>query len=222
MRVLVTGATGALGTAVCERLLSDGHEVHGTYVVEAEAARAQERLGEKVALSRVDVTDEASVRGWFAAAGAPVDALVHVAGGFVMGPIEAATIAQFDQQVALNLRSLFLCAREAVATMKPRGSGRIVAVGARGAVEPGANTAIYAATKAGVLAMIRALGEELRGTGVGAYAVLPHLIDTPANRAAGLDPARMVAPAEIAGAIGALLEPRLAIASGAWLPVYGR
>lgn len=222
MKVVVTGATGALGGAVCERLLRDGTEVHGTYVVDAEAERARGRLPALV-LHRVDVTDEASVGRLFADVGA-ADALVHLAGGYVSAPIEATTLAQFDAQIGLNLRSFFLCAREAVRTMKLRGSGRIVAVGAKGALEPGPNSVAYAASKAGLHAIVRGLAEELRGTGVSVHAVLPSVIDTPANRSAmpQADPSRWVAPADLAEIVATLVSGAFGAATGALIPVSGR
>lgn len=222
MKVVVTGATGALGGAVCERLVRGGDEVHGTYVVDAEAERARGRSPE-VRLHRVDVTDEAAVAALFGELG-PVDALVHLAGGYVSAPIEATTLAQFDGQVALNLRSFFLCAREAVRTMKPRGSGRIVAVGAKGALDPGPHSVAYAASKAGLHAIVRGLAEELRGTGVSVHAVLPSILDTPANRAAmpGADPSRWVAPADLAEVVATLIAGSFAVTTGALIPVYGR
>lgn len=219
MRALVTGATGALGSAVCDRLLAEGWEVHGTYVLDRERDRARP----EVQLRRVELADESAVDAWFDEAG-PADALVHVAGGFVSAPIEATTAAQFDAMHTSNLRSLFLCARAAVRQMKPRGAGRIVAVGAKGALDPGPNVVAYAAAKAGVHALVRGLAEELRGTGIAVYAVLPSVIDTPANRAAmpGADASRWVAPTDIAEVVATLCGPRLAVATGALVPVYGR
>lgn len=226
--VLVTGATGALGTAVCAHLLDAGAHVHATHVLDNDAERfdaAFARHQGRYTLHWVDLTDEAAVVQLVDGIEAthPLAGLVHVAGGFVSAPLIATTAAQFDGQIALNLRSLFLCTREVVKRMIPRGAGRVVAVGSKTAAEPGANVAAYAASKAGVHAFVRATAEELRGTGVGVYAVLPSVIDTPANRAAmpSADPAHWVSPAEIAAVIGTLLNGEMGVATGALLPVYG-
>lgn len=227
--VLVTGATGALGTAVCAHLLEAGAIVHATHVLDDEAARFDATFAQhrgRFVLHWVDLTDEDAVVQLVAgieAGGHPIAALIHIAGGFVSAPLVATTAAQFDGQVALNLRSLFLCTREVVRRMMPRGAGRVVAVGSKTALEPGANVAAYAASKAGVHAFVRATAEELRGTGIGVYAVLPSIIDTPANRAAmpTADPARWTSPAEIASVIGLLLKDETGIATGALVPVYG-
>lgn len=228
--VLVTGGTGALGTAVCAALLARHHILHVTYLVDHEAERFTARMGPaegRYVLHRADVTDEQEVSNLFAAieaSSAPtLDALVHLAGSFAYAPIEETTLATFDAQVALNLRSTFLCARAAVGRLKARGRGRIVAVGAKTALSGGAGISAYAATKAGVLSLVSSLAEELRGTGISVFAVLPSLIDTAANRAdASLDVSRMVAPADIAAVIATLLGDEMSIATGAHIPVYGR
>jgi NAD(P)-dependent dehydrogenase (short-subunit alcohol dehydrogenase family) len=228
MSVLVTGGTGALGTAVCQVLLARGRQLHVTYVLDREVERSVAAVGPaegRYVLHKVDVTSEAQVEALFTGAeadGTPVDGLIHLTGGFQYGPIESTTLETFEGQLAINLRSTFLCARAAVRRMKPRGEGRIVAVGSKTAKEPAGNLSAYVASKAGVLALVQGLAEELRGTGIGVYAVLPGLIDTPANRASGLDVSKMVAPTEIAAVIAALLEAPLAIATGALVPVYGR
>jgi NAD(P)-dependent dehydrogenase (short-subunit alcohol dehydrogenase family) len=228
MSVMVTGGTGALGTAVCEALLARGRHLHVTYVVEREVERFVAGMGPadgRYVMHKADVTSEDQVEALFAQAeadGTPVDALIHLTGGFQYGPIESTTLEVFENQMSINLRSTFLCVRAAIRRMKPRGAGRIVAVGSKTAREPAANLSAYVASKAGVLAMVQGLAEELRGTGVGVYAVMPGLIDTPANRASGLDPSKMVPPSDIAAVIATLLEAPLAIATGALIPVYGQ
>lgn len=230
MSVLVTGRTGALGAAVCAELLARDYFLHVTYLVDHEADRFVARMGPpagRYALHRANVTEEDDVERLFSELDSSehpaLRGLVHLAGSFVYAPIESTTLATFDAQIALNLRSTFLCARAAVPRMKARGAGRIVAVGAKTAVQPMGGISAYAASKAGLLALVSVLAEELRGTGVSAYAVLPSLIDTPANRSdPSLDASKMVPPAEIAKAIAALLGDDLAVATGAWLPVYGR
>jgi NAD(P)-dependent dehydrogenase (short-subunit alcohol dehydrogenase family) len=222
VKVLVSGATGALGTAVCAKLCAAGHEVRGSFLLDHEVARFRAAVPQ-AGVDRVDLGDEGQVAEWFAAAG-PADGLVHVAGGFLSAPIERTTLAQLDAQLTLNLRTLFLCAREAVRQMRPRGAGRIVAVGSKTAVDPGADVVAYAASKAGAHALVRGLAEELRGTGIGVYGVLPSVIDTPANRAAmpDADPKRWVSADDIADVVVALVSGPVGVATGALVPVYGR
>jgi NAD(P)-dependent dehydrogenase (short-subunit alcohol dehydrogenase family) len=227
--VIVTGATGALGTAVASALTAAGAFVVGTYVQERELPRFEAALASakgRYALHATDVTDEASVDALFAAVAKThgrLDGLVHVAGGFAMGPIEETAVATWDAQMALNAKSFFLFARGAVRAMKPKKQGRIVAIGSKGGLEPGAKTIVYGASKAALHALVRGLGEELKGTGLSVNAVLPSTIDTPANRAAmpNADFGKWVAPSAIATTILSLLNGSLPVTSGALLPVYG-
>lgn len=227
--VLVTGATGALGSAVCAALLESRVRIHATYLHDEEAVRFDTRFADRCdwyTLHRMDAADERQIAKVFGAIEkrGPLGALVHVAGGFTSAPIESTSLDAFHHQIATNLTSLFLCAREAVRAMKPRGAGRIVAVGSKLALEPGPNVTAYAAAKAGVHAVVRGLAEELRGTGVAVYGVVPSVLDTPANRTAmpDADPRGWVPPSDVARAVVALLGEDLAVATGALIPVWGR
>lgn len=227
--VIVTGATGALGSAVSGALIEAGAFVVGTFVADAEVTRFDEAFASskgRYSLHRTDVTDEASVRELFATVARDrgrLDGLVHVAGGFAMGAIEETTVATWDGQMALNAKSFFLFAREAVRAMKPQKRGGIVAIGSKGGLEPGAKTIVYGASKAALHAMVRGLGEELKGTGLTVNAVLPSTIDTRANRASmpNADFSKWVKPELIATTIVSLLDGHLPVTSGALIPVYG-
>ena len=226
---LVTGGTGALGAAVCDALLTAGGRVHVTYVSDRERDAFSQRFAAnegRFVLHRVDVTAEADVVALFdavLAAEGRVDALACIAGGFAMGPIEETSLATFDAQLALNLRSFFLAAREAVRRMKPRGHGRILAVGTRAALDPPGGLSVYAASKAAVLAMVRSLAVELRGSGITVNAVLPGTMDTPANRASmpDADFSRWAKTADVARVAAFLLAAESGVTSGALVPVYG-
>ena len=226
--VVVTGATGALGTAVCRAFVDAGARVFGTFVHDGEIARFDAALGAargSIELVRTDVVDEASVAALFQKVDGHgrLGAVVHVAGGFAMGALDAAPVATWDAQMGLNAKSFFLVAREAVRRMKAQKSGSIVAVGSRGGVDPSANAVLYGASKAALHAMVRGLGDELKGTGVSVNAVLPSTIDTPANRASmpDADFSRWVRPEAIATTIVALTDGHLPRTSGALVPVYG-
>lgn len=226
---IVTGGTGALGVSVCEALLASGGRVHVTYVHEHERVRFAARFAAEAArttLHRIDVTSEAEVRllfdAVFAAEG-QIDGLACIAGGFAMGSIEETSLEILDAQLALNLRSVFLAAREAVRLMKPRAHGRIVAVGTRAALEPGAGLSAYASSKAAVLALIRVLAAELRGTGITANAVLPSTMDTPVNRKSmpDADFSKWAKTEDVARVIAFFLSAESGVTSGAHIPVYG-
>jgi NAD(P)-dependent dehydrogenase (short-subunit alcohol dehydrogenase family) len=215
---LVTGGTGALGTAVCRRLLARGDRVHATFLQARERARFEAVLGpraDQVGLHVVDVADETAVARLFDEVereAGPVDAVACVAGGFAMAPLEETTATTLDELLRTNLRTAFVVVREAVRRMRPRRRGRLLAVGSKAVLEPSPQLSAYVASKAALHGLVRAIAAELRGTGVTINAVVPETIDTPANRAAmpGADATRWASPDESA------------VTSGALVPVYGR
>jgi NAD(P)-dependent dehydrogenase (short-subunit alcohol dehydrogenase family) len=225
--VLVTGGTGALGGAVVDAFLEAGWRVACTWVVPQERDRMGEREG--LELIEADLFEEeavtAAVRQAGAADGAPLGAVAHLVGGFLSGPhVEELTLEQFEGQFRLNLRPTFLVVRAALPLLVDAGGGGIVCVSARAALRPFPGAAAYAASKAAVATFAEAVAVEYRDAGVRCNAVLPSVIDTPANRAAepDADHARWVKPPEIAQVIRFLCSDESAPVSGASVPVYGR
>ena len=224
--VLVAGGTGALGTAVLRALLGAGHLVTATWVHEAERERAEGELAGASGLSfvRADLTDAGAAE----AAVAAVDdlrAVVNLVGGYAGGRLVHETDPEdFEAMLRVNLRPGFLLARAAMPRLVAAGGGAYVGVSARAALRPFAGAAGYATAKAGVLAFVQALDAEYRERGVRANAVLPSVIDTPANRRSqpDADHAKWVKPDEIAAVVRFLVSEESAPTSGAALPVYGR
>lgn len=205
--VVVTGGRGALGQGVCAVLEARGAILHVT----------PDPPG-----FRLD--DEAQAVAFYAAL-PPLWASIHLVGGFVMKPIAETTLADLEAQWRINTVTCFLACREAVRAIRRTGAGgRIVNVAARPVLAPAPDLSAYAAAKAGVAALTQGLAAELTGEGILVNAVLPSLIDTPANRAAmpGADHGSWPRPAQIAEAIAFLASPGNALTSGALLPVYGR
>lgn len=222
--VVVTGGTGALGTAVVAALLERGAVCHIPEFSATLPAHFPYSDHERVQVATgIDLSDEAAVEGFFARLPA-VWASIHVAGGFHMGDALAITKADFLKQISLNAVTAFLCCREAAKRMT--GGGRIVNVVSRQAVEPrsGAGTSAYTAAKGALLAYTQALAEELAPSGIWVNAVAPSLMDTPANRAAMPDAAHTDWPkvAEVAATILFLASPANAVTRGAIVPVYGK
>jgi NAD(P)-dependent dehydrogenase (short-subunit alcohol dehydrogenase family) len=227
--VLVTGGTGALGGAVVEELLDAGVSVVATWIVPEERDRLGEALGDRDGLRLVEgdlSTDEGAGHAAAAAIelGGPA-ALVHLVGGFAAGGrVHEAPDGEIERMVELNVMTTYRIARACLPSMIERGGGSIVCVGARAALEPFAGAPGYIASKAAVLALVRVLAIEYRDDGVRANAVLPSVIDTPANRRSmpDADHSTWVAPAEIARVIRFLCSGDSAPTSGAAIPVYGR
>src|ERR1700730_1611380 len=183
--IVVTGGTGALGTAVVGALLERGASCHVPYIIAAEAQHFAHRANERVRLVAVgSLADEAPVAELYGTV-KPLWASIHIAGGFAMSPLAETGKAALMAQRARTLVSCFLRGRAAVQAMGAAG-GRIVNVAARPALEPrlGAGMAAYTASKAAVAALTQALAQEVAADGILVNAVAPSILDTPANRQA--------------------------------------
>jgi NAD(P)-dependent dehydrogenase (short-subunit alcohol dehydrogenase family) len=225
--VVVTGGTGALGTAVMEALVATGASCHVPFVHAAEAERFELRSHPQVKLvETTNLADEAEVAKLYGAVPS-LWASIHLAGGFAMAGIVETNKSELMAQVEMNFVTAFLCSRAAVAAMQRTGAGgRIVNVAARPALEwrAGAGMAAYAASKAAVAAATVALAEEVAGAGILVNAVAPSIMDTPTNRAAmpKADHASWPKVAEVAATILFLASPANKVTRGAVVPVYGK
>jgi NAD(P)-dependent dehydrogenase (short-subunit alcohol dehydrogenase family) len=225
--VVVTGGTGALGAGVVDVLLEAGFAPVVTWIVDRERGATEARYGRRVRLEQLDVTDPAATKTF----GARLDeaggawGLAHLVGGYRDGePVGELDPAGWEGQIALNMTSAAYMMRALLPGMVARGGGRVVAVSSRVALRPFAGSAAYAASKAGLLALVGAAAEDVKHDGVTVNCVLPSVIDTPANRGAqpDADPGRWVRPAEIGEAIAFLLSDGASAVTGAAIPVYGR
>jgi NAD(P)-dependent dehydrogenase (short-subunit alcohol dehydrogenase family) len=222
--VLVAGGTGALGGAVLREFVDAGHDVAATWIVDREHERIESELGDSVELVRADLLDAASAQEAVEGVG-DLEAVVNLVGGFSSGPLVHETEPEdFKRMLELNLVPGFNLARAAMPRLVEAGGGAYVGVSSRAAVSPFAGAAGYIVGKAGVLAFVQALDAEYRDKGVRCNAVLPSVIDTPANREAmpNADFSKWVPPAEIARVIRFLVSDESAPVSGAGIPVYGR
>ncbi|HYV17140.1 MAG TPA: SDR family NAD(P)-dependent oxidoreductase [Conexibacter sp.] len=207
----VTGGSGGLGTAVVERLRADGWRV-------VAPTQEQADLFEPQAVTAA-VTDAA------AETQAPLRAVVNLVGGYAQGArVAEEPIERFEAQLRLNLRPTYLVTQAALPHLVAAGGGAVVCVGSRAALRPFAGAAGYVAAKAATIAFAQAVAVEYADDRVRCNAILPSVIDTPANRAAmpDADWSRWVAPAHLAGVIAHLCSDDGAATSGAAIPVYGR
>jgi NAD(P)-dependent dehydrogenase (short-subunit alcohol dehydrogenase family) len=244
---IITGGTGGLGSAVVTRLLDDGWRAIVPWIAERELERLQQQLDDRGAafsreagaragrwpdgleLIQADLSEPDAVRSVVAAGAtehdAPLRGVVNLVGGFAAGGrVHETPLEEFEQQFRLNLRPTYLITQAALPHLVDGGGGSIVCVGTRAAVQPFPGAAGYISSKAAVIAFAQAVAAEYKNDGVRCNAILPSVIDTPANRASmpNADHAKWVKPAEIAGVIAHLLSDESAPTSGAAIPVYGR
>jgi NAD(P)-dependent dehydrogenase (short-subunit alcohol dehydrogenase family) len=225
--VVVTGGTGALGTAVVGALIEAGAVCHVPYIDSAEADRFAWRNHSKVKLvANIELTQEADVARLYD--GVPqLWASIQIAGGFAMAPVAKTTKSDLMQQIDMNFVTAFLCCRASVNAMIRTGAGgRIVNVASRPALEwrTGAGMVAYTASKAAVAAMTVALAEEVVKEAILVNAIAPSTIDTPTNRQAmpKADHAGWPKVEEVAATVLFLASPDNRVTRGAVVPVYGK
>jgi NAD(P)-dependent dehydrogenase (short-subunit alcohol dehydrogenase family) len=183
--IIVTGGTGALGSAVVNALVEAGAFCHVPYIDAAEAERSALRAHERVELlGPLELCDESAVAKFYA--GIPdLWASIHIAGGFAMSPVAQTSKTDLMKQLNMNFVTAFLCCGAAVRSMTQTGAGgRIVNIASRPALEwrSGAGMGAYTASKTAVAALTVALAEEVARLGILVNAVAPSTMDTPANR----------------------------------------
>jgi len=222
--VLVTGATGGLGASVTQVFLDSGATVVGTSrkirqshfsspgftAIPAELSTPE---GARVLVDQV------------VARFGKIDVLAHTVGGFAGGPAIAETDdATFQRMFDLNLSSAFYLLRAALPAMRKAGNGRIIAIGSRAALEPGAGVGAYSASKAALVSLIRTVALENKDVGITANVILPGTMDTPMNRKAmpNADFSKWVQPANVARLVAWLASDAGTDVNGAAIPIYGK
>lgn len=219
--IAITGGHGVLGRAVLEAAMADGLKV-----AVIDHAMGHATPDGVLEVGGVDLTDPAQAGQAIAAVigrFGRLDALLNIAGGFVWQTTDDAEPA-WDRMHALNVTTALNASRAALPHLKASGEGRIVNVGSAAALKAGAGMGAYGAAKAGVHALTQALAKELKASSVTVNAVLPSIIDTPANRKdmPDADPAQWVAPNDLAAVILFLASPQSRAMTGALVPVTGR
>ena len=221
--VLVTGADGGLGTHVTRAFLDTGATVVGaSRSIQQSAfdspsftafrAEVSTREGAQVLMDQL------------IARFGRLDVLAHTVGGFAGGQSLAETDdAAFQQMLDLNLNSVFQMLRAAIPHLRQTGHGRVIAIGSRAAVEPGAGIGAYSASKAVMVSLIQTAALENKDAGLTANVILPGTMDTPGNRKAMPDAnvSKWVQPASIASLITWLAGDAGKDVNGAVIPVYG-
>ena len=218
--IIVTGGFGALGRVVAAAFAAQGDKVARIDF----SPSAPDALAGGLDLAGVDLTDQAAVAQAVArvvVAFGGVDVLINIAGGFTWETLADGEVASWEEMFAMNLRSNINITKAALPFISKSAAGRVVSIGAGGAIQAAAGMGAYAASKAGVHRLTEALAAELAESQVTVNAVLPSIIDTPANRAdmPDADTRQWVAPQAIADVILFLASGAARAVSGALIPV---
>ena len=225
---VVTGAASGIGRATAVRLASEGARVACVdrdakglreTVKLLPAGRGKAYTCDLLSPDAIAKTVKAVVKKF-----GRIDVLCNIAGGFGMGEaVHETSDATWERLLDLNARTLLHAARAVVPAMLARRSGKIVNVGAASAHKGLARMGAYTASKSVVVRLTEAMAAELRDQGINVNCVLPTIIDTPDNRRAmpDADPARWVAPADLAAVIRFLASDAARAVHGAALPVAG-
>jgi NAD(P)-dependent dehydrogenase (short-subunit alcohol dehydrogenase family) len=221
--VLITGANGGLGAAVTKAFLDAGARVAGVAKKIQDSGfphpnfiATSAELGSAQAARDVA---SATIAKW-----GKIDVLVHLVGGFAGGKSVAETSDDtLEQMLEINLLTAFHMFRAVLPDMRTRGSGRILAIGSRTAVEPQATLGAYSASKAALVSLVRTVALEYKDRGISANVILPGTMDTPANRAGmpAADPAKWVQPGQVASLLVHLASDDASQISGAVIPIFG-
>lgn len=224
---LVTGGTGALGKIICSGFIQSGCKTACTYLHEESAANLDSADRERMLTVRADVTDEADVYRLFQSVFEEyhrIDILVNCAGGYAGGKyLRDVDFEEWNTIMAINLDSVFLCSREYLRLKTDYSYGRIVNIAAQTAFQPVAGKTTYITSKAAIVALTAAMGEELRGTGITANAIAPSIIKTPSNmkNVREGEVANWVSPEDIRGLVFFLCSEEGRAINGKCIPMYG-
>jgi NAD(P)-dependent dehydrogenase (short-subunit alcohol dehydrogenase family) len=221
--ILVTGAAGVLGQAVIATLVARGEAVAAV-----DLAPMIPAAGQRVSVGGIDLADATAGAALIAqltgtSGAGSLTGLVNVAGGFVWETVSEGGWASWERMYRINVQTAFEATRLALPALRTS-RGAIVNVSAAATARAGAGMGAYTAAKSAVSRLTEALAAEELTNGVRVNAVMPSVIDTPANRRdmPDADPSRWVSPSEIAEVVAFLLSPAASGVTGALVPVVGR
>jgi acetoacetyl-CoA reductase len=237
---LVTGGVGGIGTAICKRLVADGHFVVANYAIPGSEDRWHQAMaaaglnGTQTALAFGDVTDFDAMGEMVRRIGAdhgPIAVLVNCAGITRDSTFRKMTLEQWRSVLSTNLDSVFNVTRHVIDGMLERGWGRIVNISSVNAVRGQFGQTNYAAAKAGILGFTKSLAQEVVRKGITVNAISPGYVQTDMVMAIREDvrkqivsqiPAgRLAMPEEIADAVAFLASDKAAYITGTNLAVNG-
>ena len=226
-KVIVTGCTGALGAVLVRRFLDDGLMVAGSYRNPKELSMLSDPDGSRTVSVQADVAIENEVQRLFDTVikkFGTIDILVNTVGGFLPSKsIPDVTVEEWDRMMNINLKTTFLCTREALRRMKDKPYGRIINISAMVGIYPSPGKSAYAISKSAVSLFTQIAGQEQKGTGITVNAVAPSIIDTPANRLSmpSQDFSKWVKPEHITDIICFLCSDAASDVTGSTIKAFG-
>lgn len=234
---LVTGAGGAIGSAIAAKLIAEGCSVHVADVDLRAANATADRLGARAHALRMDVTLPDDIhRGVDAivAKERTLDVLVNNAGILKTASIADSTIEDWDEVCRANLSSVYYCSKAVLPIMLARRYGKIVNIASMSAAKAGGvfGNVLYGTTKAGVVAFTKGFARELAPHGINVNAIAPGLVETAMTRAkltpevreavvAAMPMRRLASVDDIANAVAFLASDAAAYITGDTLLVDG-
>ncbi len=221
---LVTGANGGLGSEVSKSLLAAGATVVGIARSIA-AGEAHDLRFHPVSANLTDPQEVKNLITRLAAQFQKIDVLAHVMGGFAGGSSVAETDdTTWQKMMDMNLNAAFYTLRAVVPIMREAGQGRIIAIGSRQAVQPGAGVSAYSASKAALVSLVQTVAIENKDKNIRANVILPGTMDTPANRGAmpKANFSKWVQTSHVADLVVMLAGEVGGEINGAAIPVYGQ
>lgn len=226
--IVVAGGTGALGGSVVRAFLATGARVIATFVKQTEYDALAKQAGGGLTGVLLDVTDDSAVAKFVAeteSRNGAIDALVIAVGGYAGGKqLWETDLATYELMLSLNLRAAFVMTRAVLPGMIRQNRGAIVNVASKAGYGHAAGAAMYAASKAGVMALFDSLAEEVKPYNINVNSIVPSIMDTPANRRAMPKADFNVWPKtdDIAKVVVYLCSDEARVIHGAAVPVYGR
>jgi NAD(P)-dependent dehydrogenase (short-subunit alcohol dehydrogenase family) len=215
--VIITGASGSLGSAVVERFLEASWRV---IAVDREPNAATADSAHHLS---ADLSDFDAVENLFTEVDklGEVDAVVHCAGGFRFSNTDQISNDDIDFLLNANFKSSVLVARESLKRLKASGRGQLVFISSVTSLGPGAGVGVYGASKAAINALVDGIAAEVKDSGINVHAVLPSIIDTAPNRKdmPDADHDTWVKTQDLAEAIFALTTPAFKAVRKSLIPV---
>lgn len=225
--VVITGAFGALGSAVAHAAAEQGRRIALLDIAATPATLNVLDPTRTLVVGSTDVASPSAARSAMAAVNdrfGRIDALINIAGGFRWQTIQDGDPQAWDELYRINVTSTLNASIACLPYLRRAKAGRIVNIGAAAALKAGTGMGAYAAAKSAVHKLTESLADELKAEGITVNAVLPSIIDTPANRKdmPDADRSKWVAPAELASVILFLASDAASALTGALIPVTGR